>query len=114
MWRQLQWEHGNVLKCFACAGSYRVSKKGYEEFHVPALKPKPFEDKEKLRAISDLPEWARLAFVGMKELNRVQVSLASLLCAAPLSASQHCASLLCASHLWAMVSGCGCCSCYCP
>lgn len=29
----------------------RTTKKGYEEVHVPALKPKPFADNEKLVAI---------------------------------------------------------------
>ncbi|KAF5455565.1 hypothetical protein F2P56_025126 [Juglans regia] len=53
-------------------GSYRHSSKGYEEIHVPALKPKPFDPKEKLVKISDMPDWAQPAFKGMKELNRVQ------------------------------------------
>ncbi|KAG2697994.1 hypothetical protein I3760_07G130100 [Carya illinoinensis] len=53
-------------------GSYRHSSKGYEEIHVPALKPKPFDPKEKLVKISDMPDWAQPAFEGMKELNRVQ------------------------------------------
>lgn len=29
---------------FAPQGSYRTVHKGYEEVHVPALKPKPFAD----------------------------------------------------------------------
>ncbi|XP_062161026.1 DExH-box ATP-dependent RNA helicase DExH12-like [Alnus glutinosa] len=53
-------------------GSYRHSSKGYEEIHVPALKPKPFDPSEKLIKISDMPDWAQPAFKGMKELNRVQ------------------------------------------
>lgn len=53
-------------------GSYRHSSKGYEEIHVPALKPKPFDPNEKLIKISDMPDWAQPAFKGMKELNRVQ------------------------------------------
>ena len=35
---------------------------GYEEVHVPALKPKPFGENEKLKQITDLPEWAQPAF----------------------------------------------------
>ena len=50
----------------------RTTKKGYEEVHVPALKPKPFADNEKLVAIQELPEWAQPAFGGMQSLNRVQ------------------------------------------
>lgn len=59
-------------KCELPPGSYRSAKKGYEEVHVPALKPKPFADGEKLVEIGELPEWSRPAFEGMKSLNRVQ------------------------------------------
>ena len=38
----------------------------------PALKPPAMKDGEALRAISDLPDWARPAFAGMKGLNRIQ------------------------------------------
>jgi pre-mRNA-splicing helicase BRR2 len=53
-------------------GSYRHSSKGYEEIHVPALKPKPLDPNDKLIKIYDMPDWAQPAFKGMKELNRVQ------------------------------------------
>lgn len=53
-------------------GSYRSAKKGYEEVHVPALKPKPFKENEKLWNIDEMPEWAQPAFKGMKSLNRIQ------------------------------------------
>ena len=33
-------------RCQLPSGSFRQSKKGFEEVHVPALKPKPFEVKE--------------------------------------------------------------------
>eukprot|EP00854_Cymbomonas_tetramitiformis_P003845 gene3845-4801_t len=59
-------------KCELPAGSYRTQKKGYEEVHVPALKPKPFADTEKIVKISDMPEWAHPAFEGMEKLNRIQ------------------------------------------
>ncbi len=39
---------------------------------MPAQKPKPFKDGEKLVAIEELPDWAQPAFAGMKSLNRVQ------------------------------------------
>ncbi|XP_040370030.1 DExH-box ATP-dependent RNA helicase DExH12 [Rosa chinensis] len=53
-------------------GSYRHSSKGYEEIHVPALKPRPFNSDEKLVLVSAMPEWTQLAFKGMTQLNRVQ------------------------------------------
>lgn len=59
-------------RCELPAGSYRSAKKGYEEVHIPALKPKAFSDAEKLRPIAELPSWAQPAFSGMKSLNRVQ------------------------------------------
>jgi len=59
-------------RCELPPGSFRSAKKGYEEVHVPALKPKPFVDGEALVRIEDLPSWAHPAFEGMKTLNRVQ------------------------------------------
>lgn len=59
-------------KCELPPGSYRTPHKGYEEVHVPALKPKSFAPGEELMKISDLPDWAQPAFEGMKQLNRVQ------------------------------------------
>jgi hypothetical protein len=39
--QQLSWSAGtDFMRCCCC----RTTKKGYEEVHVPALKPKPFED----------------------------------------------------------------------
>ncbi|KAG6432555.1 hypothetical protein SASPL_104135 [Salvia splendens] len=72
----LVFQQGGLLmankKCELPVGSYRNHKKGYEEVHVPALKPKPLADNEKLVKISDLPDWAQPAFRGMSQLNRVQ------------------------------------------
>ncbi|CAO2183145.1 unnamed protein product [Urochloa humidicola] len=59
-------------KCPLPPGSFTTHHKGYEEVHVPALKPKPYEAGEKIVKISDLPEWAQPAFEGMSALNRVQ------------------------------------------
>lgn len=53
-------------------GSYRIAQKGYEEVHVPALKPQPFAENERLIEINELPSWARPGFAGMKTLNRIQ------------------------------------------
>ncbi|KAH6825443.1 U5 small nuclear ribonucleoprotein helicase [Perilla frutescens var. hirtella] len=72
----LAFHQGGLLmanrKCELPVGSFRNHKKGYEEVHVPALKPKPLADNEKLVKISDLPDWAQPAFKGMSQLNRVQ------------------------------------------
>jgi pre-mRNA-splicing helicase BRR2 len=35
-------------RCQLPDGSFRKQRKGYEEVHVPALKPKPFDEKEEL------------------------------------------------------------------
>mmetsp|Transcript_3106 Transcript_3106/g.7162 ORF Transcript_3106/g.7162 Transcript_3106/m.7162 type:complete len:2217 (+) Transcript_3106:149-6799(+) len=59
-------------RCELPPGSYRSAKKGYEEVHIPALKPKAFADGEALRPIEELPKWAQPAFAGMKSLNRIQ------------------------------------------
>ncbi|KAL5557644.1 hypothetical protein UlMin_033855 [Ulmus minor] len=68
-------QHGRLSsthKCVLPDGSYRRSGKGFEEIHVPALKPKAFDPDEKLVKISSMPEWAQPAFKGMTQLNRVQ------------------------------------------
>ena len=53
-------------------GSFRKQRKGYEEVHVPPLKPKPFEADEMLMPIEKLPAYAQPAFEGFKTLNRIQ------------------------------------------
>lgn len=53
-------------------GSTRTTDKGFEEIHVPALKPKKFGANEKLVTIEELPSWMHPAFEGMKSLNRIQ------------------------------------------
>ena len=72
----LAFEQGGHLmankKCALPAGSVRTQRKGYEEVHIPALKPKPFLEGEALVPIDSLPEWAQPAFAGMRSLNRVQ------------------------------------------
>ncbi|CAK1554439.1 unnamed protein product [Leptosia nina] len=59
-------------RCQLPAGSFRKQRKGYEEVHVPALKPKPFEEEESLVAIEKLPKYVQPAFEGFKTLNRIQ------------------------------------------
>lgn len=61
-------------KCKLPEGSFKRTKKGYEEVHVPAPKPAPFVPGE-LVAVTSMPEWARPAFKGNANLNRVQSRL---------------------------------------
>eukprot|EP00736_Rhodelphis_marinus_P012662 Rmarinus@m.14169 len=58
--------------CELPKGSFRRTKKGYEEVHVPALKPTKLGENEHLVKIKELPEWAQMPFKGMDSLNRVQ------------------------------------------
>ncbi|BGP06391.1 Pre-mRNA-splicing helicase BRR2 [Rhodotorula toruloides] len=61
-------------KCKLPEGSFKRSKKGYEEIHVPAPKPAPLKDGE-LVPVSSMPQWAQEAFKGNPTLNRVQSRL---------------------------------------
>ncbi|CAH0388452.1 unnamed protein product [Bemisia tabaci] len=62
-------------RCQLPDGSYRKQKKGYEEVHVPALKPKPFGADEQLIAIDTLPRYVQPAFEDFRTLNRIQSKL---------------------------------------
>lgn len=77
-------------RCQLPDGSFRKQRKGYEEVHVPALKPKAFESDESLVPIERLPKYAQPAFEGFTYLNRIQ----SRLCKAALESDQN--LLLCA------------------
>ena len=57
-------------KCKLPEGSFKRSRKGFEEIHVPAPKQKPMAEGE-LVPISALPPWAKEAFT-VPRLNRVQ------------------------------------------
>ena len=63
-------------KCILPEKSFKVSKKGYEEIHVPAPEGKPLEAGERLLPIKELPRWAQVAFSGFNSLNRIQSKLA--------------------------------------
>lgn len=56
-------------------GSFKRSKKGYEEIHIPAPKPEPVATGEKMVSIKSMPDWTHDAFVGATSLNRVQSRL---------------------------------------
>ena len=60
-------------KCKLPDGSFKRTKKGYEEIHVPAPKSKPIVQGENV-PITALPEWARPAFT-VPTLNRIQSKL---------------------------------------
>uniref|UniRef100_A0A8D3ECS9 Small nuclear ribonucleoprotein U5 subunit 200 n=1 Tax=Scophthalmus maximus TaxID=52904 RepID=A0A8D3ECS9_SCOMX len=62
-------------RCQLPDGSFRKQRKGYEEVHVPALKPKAFAEDEVLVAIEKLPKYAQAGFEGFKTLNRIQSKL---------------------------------------
>ncbi|TRY69287.1 hypothetical protein TCAL_05639 [Tigriopus californicus] len=62
-------------RCQLPEGSFRKQEKGYEEVHVPALKPKPLGENESNVTIEKLPAYARPAFEGYKSLNRIQSKL---------------------------------------
>lgn len=62
-------------KCQLPDGSFRKQRKGYEEVHVPALKPRPFEENEVLHPIEKLPNYVQPVFDGYKTLNRIQSRL---------------------------------------
>ena len=104
-------------RCQLPGGSFRQTKKGYEEVHVPALKPKPFDVKEvtitdalnihpfmtilfpqTLKPIAELPKWAQPAFGTYRSLNRIQTRLVEtalhtdeniILCAPTVSDNDH-------------------------
>ncbi|CAF2937525.1 unnamed protein product [Rotaria sp. Silwood2] len=87
-------------------GSYRLQKKGYEEVHVPALKPSALDPGEVLYPISNLPKYAQPAFDGYKVLNRIQTRMVkaalesdeNLLLCAPTGAGKTNVALLCILH----------------
>ncbi|KAK9299813.1 hypothetical protein QLX08_007269 [Tetragonisca angustula] len=90
-------------RCQLPDGSFRKQRKGYEEVHVPALKPKPFGENEKLYPIDQLPKYVQPAFEGFKTLNRIQSRLfqaalesdENLLLCAPTGAGKTNVALLC-------------------
>ncbi|XP_074640358.1 U5 small nuclear ribonucleoprotein 200 kDa helicase-like [Tubulanus polymorphus] len=106
----LQFAQGSHLmankRCQLPDGSYRKQRKGYEEVHVPALKPKPYETDETRVPIDRLPKYAQPAFEGFKSLNRIQSRLCkctmetdeNILLCAPTGAGKTNVALLCILH----------------
>ena len=91
--------------CELPAKSWRAQKKGYEEVHVPAVKPVVPAD-ERLVEVDELPEWAGPAFAGIKSLNRIQskmvqaafYSAENLLLCAPTGAGKTNVAMMCILH----------------
>lgn len=89
-------------RCELPEKSWRAQKKGYEEVHVPAVRP-IIPSTEKLVEISDLPAWTQPAFDGLRHLNRIQSKMMSaalmksdnLLLCAPTGAGKTNVALLC-------------------
>ncbi len=79
---ELAFENGSHFmankKCQLPEGSFRKQEKGYEEVHVPALKPKPMGASEENVAIEKLPVYVQPAFEGFKSLNRIQSQLSNV------------------------------------
>ncbi|NXM23219.1 U520 helicase, partial [Ploceus nigricollis] len=90
-------------RCQLPDGSFRRQRKGYEEVHVPALKPKPFGADEQLVSVEKLPKYAQAGFEGFKTLNRIQSKLfraaletdENLLLCAPTGAGKTNVALMC-------------------
>jgi pre-mRNA-splicing helicase BRR2 len=102
----LQFNQGGHMmansRCELPEKSWRAQKKGYEEVHVPAIRP-IISSKEKLVNVSDLPEWCQPAFTGVKSLNRIQSRMVdaamhgsdNILLCAPTGAGKTIVALMC-------------------
>lgn len=83
----------------------RMTKKGYEEVVVPAIRHIAPPD-EQLVEIPNLPDWAQPAFSGMTALNRIQSRLMptalfssdNILLCAPTGAGKTNVAMLCILH----------------
>jgi pre-mRNA-splicing helicase BRR2 len=104
----LQFAQGSHLmankRCELPEKSWRAQKKGYEEVHVPAVRPVISSD-ERLVDVLDLPDWVQPAFQegGVRTLNRIQSKMVpaalfsseNLLLCAPTSSGKTNVALLC-------------------
>jgi pre-mRNA-splicing helicase BRR2 len=103
----LIFQEGNHLmtntRCELPEKSWRAQKKGYEEVHIPALKP-VLAAEDTLKQVSSLPSWMHDVFKGVKHFNRVQSKMAdtalnntddNLLLCAPTGSGKTIVALLC-------------------
>lgn len=105
----LQFEQGAHLmankRCELPEKSWRAQKKGYEEVHVPAVRP-VISSTERLTDITELPVWSQPAFSGVRSLNRIQSRMVdgamnsgeNLLLCAPTGAGKTNVALMCMLH----------------
>ena len=106
----LQFTQGGHLmanrRCELPEKSWRAQKKGYEEVHVPAIRP-IIPPNEKLVEVSELPQWCHPAFAGIRSLNRIQSRMVqsalrgqeNLLLCAPTGAGKTNVALMCMLNL---------------
>eukprot|EP01041_Mallomonas_annulata_P002895 gene2895-5684_t len=102
----LQFAHGGHFmankRCELPEKSWRAQKKGYEEVHVPAIRP-VISSSERLTEVSDLPDWTQPAFAGIRSLNRIQSRMVqaalygseNILLCAPTGAGKTNVALMC-------------------
>lgn len=102
----LQFSQGSHLmmnkSCELPEKTRRIQKKGYEEVHVPAIRP-VISSSERLKDVADLPEWTHRAFPGINTLNRIQSRMVdaalygseNILLCAPTGAGKTNVALLC-------------------
>ncbi|CAM9119339.1 unnamed protein product [Ectocarpus fasciculatus] len=105
----LQFEQGAHMmankRCELPEKSWRAQKKGYEEVHVPALRP-VISSTERLIEVTELPSWSQPAFTGVRSLNRIQSRMVegamnsgeNLLLCAPTGAGKTNVALMCMLH----------------
>jgi pre-mRNA-splicing helicase BRR2 len=61
-------------KCRLPEGSFKRSKKGYEEIHIPAPE-KAIEQPNEKMPLQEMPEWTRQALGEATHLNRMQTKV---------------------------------------
>ncbi|PXF42316.1 hypothetical protein BWQ96_07951 [Gracilariopsis chorda] len=60
-----------VRDCKLPEGSEHVTKKDYEEWHIPAVRAVPSRSSN-LISVNEMPSWTQPAFANTKQLNRMQ------------------------------------------
>ncbi|CAF1042145.1 unnamed protein product [Adineta steineri] len=87
-------------------GSFRLQKNGYEEIHIPTIKPSENNSQHNLYQISDLPKYVQPAFDDCHQLNRIQSQMVqitletdeNILLCAPTGSGKTKVALLCILH----------------
>lgn len=66
---------GGGQKVVLPEGTVRKETKAFDEYKIPPVKAPPLDPTEKMIPISELDDWAQVAFRGYKTLNRIQSRL---------------------------------------